>query len=187
MFWPAELSFLLYLFAKTLILCYIIVSIKKTFLRGITVKQILFVCSGNICRSPMAEAYFNMLARNSGSQWHAVSAGVCAAEGLPASAKAADVMKEYSASLDGFSSRPVSVGLLQDSELVICMEMNHCRAVSGFYSAAAGKTRLLTHWLHGVEAEKDIRWLSEDIDFYRSCFNTMKPALDNLFEYINQQ
>ena len=135
----------------------------------------------------MAEAYFNMLAGKYGSAWRAVSAGVCAAEGLPASAKAVALMAEFSAPLADFASKPVSVGMLQDSAVVVCMESGQCRAVAGFYPPAAEKTYLLTHWLPGEDADPDIRWLSEDIDFYRSCFNTMKPALDNLFEYINQQ
>lgn len=134
----------------------------------------------------MAEAYFNMLAGKHGSRWHAASAGVCAADGMRASANAVALMQEFSAHLDDFRSRSVSVGMLQDSALIICMEAQHCRAITNFYPRAAEKTKLLANWLKEGNRESDISWLSEDFDFYRSCFNTMKTALDNLFEYVNQ-
>jgi protein-tyrosine phosphatase len=45
------------------------------------IKQILLVCTANVCRSPMAEAIFNALAEERGLAWRAESAGVAALEG----------------------------------------------------------------------------------------------------------
>lgn len=134
----------------------------------------------------MAEAYFNMMAKKHGCRWHAVSGGTCALNGNPASSSAVSLMAEYSASLENFRSSSISVGTLMDSELVICMETAHCKALSEFYPPAAGKIHLLSHWLAGSGCDTDINWLSDSYDFHRSCFEIMKPALDNLFEYVNQ-
>ena len=48
-------------------------------------KTVLFVCTGNTCRSPMAECLLNALAREQGAQVCAASAGLCAPDGAPAS------------------------------------------------------------------------------------------------------
>ena len=56
--------------------------------------KILFVCTGNSCRSPMAELYFNHMARQKGLDITAASAGIYANDGGPISRGAAAVMQE---------------------------------------------------------------------------------------------
>lgn len=83
-------------------------------------KMILFVCTGNTCRSPMAAALFNKLCRNPG--WHAESAGTAAYAGEPASALAVTVMQnEYDLDISGHRSRPVTGKLLREAEWVLTM------------------------------------------------------------------
>ena len=65
--------------------------------------RILFVCTGNTCRSPMAEALFNAA---SGVKHFALSAGIAAFDGIPASENAVLAMKERGDSLNVLTASP---------------------------------------------------------------------------------
>jgi protein-tyrosine-phosphatase len=82
------------------------------------VKKVLFVCSGNTCRSPMAKELFTrfLSCREGGSlayEYQASSAGIWAADGLPASPEALEVMREeYAIDLSGHRSRRLNQELV---------------------------------------------------------------------------
>lgn len=83
-------------------------------------RTVLFVCTGNTCRSPMAAALFNKLCFR--TDLSAESAGVAAFAGEPASALACTVMQnEYGLDLSGHRSRPVTGELLRSAEWVLTM------------------------------------------------------------------
>ena len=83
--------------------------------------KVLFICQGNTCRSPMAEALFNHLQPD--ACYMAGSAGLGAVEGQAASPQAVAVMKElYGIDLSGHRSRPVDLELLKTARLILTME-----------------------------------------------------------------
>ena len=67
--------------------------------------KILFVCSGNTCRSPMAEALFNDIANKEVMPFCALSAGLFTEDGLPYSSNSVQVLKECGITLIGSSKR----------------------------------------------------------------------------------
>ncbi len=87
------------------------------------VRNILFLCTGNICRSPVAEAVARQMYHGSGLEFH--SAGLSARHGLPASADSVAYGKATGAGLDGHCSRPVSAGILSETLWVIGMTRSH--------------------------------------------------------------
>ncbi|MDL2274335.1 low molecular weight protein arginine phosphatase [Oscillospiraceae bacterium OttesenSCG-928-G22] len=106
--------------------------------------RVLFVCTGNTCRSPMAEGIFNKLAAEQGVPARASSAGLYAM-GEPASAHAIEVMRRYGIDLSAHRARPVTRALLGESDAVICMTRAHADAlVAQFPDAAPRVTTLLS-------------------------------------------
>jgi L-threonylcarbamoyladenylate synthase len=113
---------------------------------------ILFVCSGNTCRSPMAEAIArHMLAEKlhvpedelekKGLQ--VVSAGAMAMPGTRAAAAAIDAVREMGGDLTKHRSRMLSVELIHQADMIYAMSQNHARAVTALVPSAAEKVTTL--------------------------------------------
>lgn len=85
-------------------------------------RKVLFVCTGNTCRSPMAEGIFRKVA---GENYEVSSAGVAAMDGSAASRETLGVLKDQGISLDGFRSRMVDEAMLKSAEAVFCMTEGH--------------------------------------------------------------
>ena len=90
-------------------------------------KTILFVCTGNTCRSPMAECMLTALIRERGleQECRAFSAGTFAADGDPASIGALRAMQQRGLSLENHHSRAVTRALLDSADLIIGMSESH--------------------------------------------------------------
>lgn len=83
--------------------------------------DVLFVCSGNTCRSPMAATLFNAMCERRGLPYRAESAGLYAQEGNTASDGAFYTMKERGLDLSRHVAEPFSAKLAGDARLVIAM------------------------------------------------------------------
>ncbi len=89
--------------------------------------SILFVCSANQCRSPMAEVLFRQLLEEKveAGDWRVESAGVWAYQGAKATQNAQVVMAERGLNLEGHRSQPTDPALLKQFEIIIVMEEEH--------------------------------------------------------------
>jgi len=104
--------------------------------------RILLVCSGNTCRSPMAEALLRRALAESGPEGIAVaSAGTGALTGSPASEGAYLVALEAGLDLSGHRARLLSRDLVDGADLILAMSAGHLRRVEAL--GGAGKATLL--------------------------------------------
>ena len=98
-------------------------------------KTIVFVCTGNTCRSPMAECMFQALVREHGleKEWRVLSAGTYAASGAPASTGSLRAMQRRGLSLESHKSQAVTRALLDSADLVVGMGQSHIMQLRMMY------------------------------------------------------
>tara|TARA_R110001599_G_scaffold18608_1_gene72189 strand:+ start:253 stop:699 length:447 start_codon:yes stop_codon:yes gene_type:complete len=114
--------------------------------------NILVLCQGNICRSPVAEA---LLKR----QWPTKkiqSAGLSAMVGHVADATAAQIASTDQLDLSSHIARQVTTDMLQWADLILVMSQGQRSQVGQLTPEAMGKTLLLGHWLDLPGQQKDI-------------------------------
>ncbi|HEX8237877.1 MAG TPA: low molecular weight protein arginine phosphatase [Abditibacteriaceae bacterium] len=113
---------------------------------------ILFVCSGNTCRSPLAVAAWSRLA---GADSHAlkstdvVSAGAFASEGAPASRHAVTVAQGWGCDLSAHRARQLRDEDIKRADLICTMTQSQAEVLRGRYPADAAKVRVLGQWRSG--------------------------------------
>ncbi|HEV3463206.1 MAG TPA: low molecular weight phosphatase family protein, partial [Actinomycetota bacterium] len=106
--------------------------------------SVLFVCTGNICRSPTAEALARReLARYPGVPIQVASAGSHALEGNPAASRSLLAAASRGASLERHFARELTRRRVRAADLVLCMATEHRPFVLSYDRSAAGRTFLL--------------------------------------------
>ena len=104
-----------------------------------SVQSVLFVCHGNICRSPLAEAYFRFLVEKEGRRLTVRSAGLETTPGKPADDRAKVIALEHRLSLDNHATTQVHMELLDQSDLIIVMEIAQKDRIQRLYPRSEGK------------------------------------------------
>jgi protein-tyrosine phosphatase len=122
--------------------------------------RLLFVCTANICRSPMAEALASLLARQRGISVEVASAGTHALEGQPAAPNTVKVVRELGGDLERHVSRPMDDALVAWADRILVMEMRHARTLRERFPASDEKVQLLGTFGGLVEIDDPYgRWI----------------------------
>ncbi|MBR6708869.1 MAG: low molecular weight protein arginine phosphatase [Clostridia bacterium] len=105
--------------------------------------DIVFVCTGNTCRSPMAEGMFRALGGEEKLGMKAASAGMFAHNGMCATPYAVEAMKEYGADLSMHQARQITPEIVANAKYLFCATAAHYDHLIQMYPEAESKTYLL--------------------------------------------
>ncbi len=146
--------------------------------------NILFVCTGNTCRSAMAAAMFRaMLAEKGIKDIKVASAGIAAIPGGKASPNAVQVMSEQGVDLNSHRSRQVDEGLLKEADLILTMTENHKLAVKSWEPSVWDKIYTLKEYA-GMD-DKDISDpFGQSEVIYRQTLEEIKQSLEKIIHKL---
>ena len=147
--------------------------------------RLLIVCTGNTCRSAMAEGLMKRMLREGKVQGVEVrSAGTIAGGGSPASEGAIDACREVEVDLSDHCSTHLSPQLVTWADLVLCMENYHAVSVTDLVPGASGKTHLLGEFGPPDRSLEISDPVGLPISYYRACrdrlFDCLRGVLDQL-------
>ena len=150
-------------------------------------KTILFICTGNICRSPMAEGLFRHAVKGRGD-FEVLSAGVGAMEGLPPSENAGRALRELGLDISEQRSRILSAELVQRADYIFGMTHSHVDAIMLMYPQAAEKTFLLREFDETLDSfENDISDpIGGSLDVYQNCRDQIEQGIASMLKFIEQ-
>jgi glycine hydroxymethyltransferase len=148
-------------------------------------RNVLFVCTGNVCRSPMAQGLFADLVRGR-RDIEVTSAGIGAVGGQSPSPYAVDVMAELGLNIRNIRSKPLMVDLVRKADFIFVMTYGHLDSMLLLFPSAAEKTFLLR------EFETDLPVMERDIcdpigqsrETYRQCRDEIRASLPRLLDLI---
>jgi len=146
-------------------------------------KKILFVCTGNICRSPMAEHLLrDRLAKD--SEWEVASAGIMAGRGMTASDEAIEALGERGIDLSSHRSQPVDRELVDASAIVVVMTDSHLQQMDDMFPDFRGKFFMMKSFDSKTRDIGDPIGLSADV--YRRVRGEIESSLPGLIEFMKR-
>lgn len=148
-------------------------------------KTVLFICTGNVCRSPMAEG---LLRHMTGGHVEAVSAGLGAGRGQPPSLHAIEVLRQEGVDISGQRSQPVSAELLRRADHIFTMTRDHLDMLLLLFPEMESKARLLRFDEAAKGGRADIPDpIGGSRATYEACKEDIKRALPRVIEIITGQ
>ncbi|MBA2707014.1 MAG: low molecular weight protein arginine phosphatase [Gemmatimonadaceae bacterium] len=146
--------------------------------------KLLFACSGNTCRSPLAEAIAKRLLEVAGrTDVDVSSAGTQAWDGSPASDGALLVGMERNLDLSAHRSRPLTAEVVANSDLILVMSRAHLTRVKELDPRA--RVHLLAGFSSGSSAGRSIQDpFGGDLAAYRATADDLEEELTGLLERI---
>lgn len=138
--------------------------------------EILFVCTGNTCRSPMAEAILKYLSKKNNLDLNAKSAGIFARENGPIAINSIEVMRDFDIDISNYTSNSIDNLDFNDIDIILTMGKSHKEILIDRYPYLRKKIFLLNDYAFGIE--EDIR------DPFGGDLREYKSVLDEIYKAI---
>ncbi|MEK7814161.1 MAG: low molecular weight protein arginine phosphatase [Candidatus Desantisbacteria bacterium] len=150
------------------------------------IQKILFICTGNTCRSLMAEYLLKKMAKDNELEIEVRSAGISAWGNSQIPALTLVVLKKEEISPDGHVVTPLTTTLIEWADLILTMETPHLNRVIGLVPEARGKVFLLTEY--GNTTLRDKQGIPDPFggsrEAYETCITKIKGCLGQLVQIL---
>lgn len=150
------------------------------------IRKILFVCTGNSCRSIMAEAYLNKLAEEEGARIEVRSAGTLGLEGSSPSKEVIALLEKEGIDSSRYMSKGLSKEMVAWADIILVMAPEHKLAVLGLSPAAESKVRYLGEFNpdRGEIIIPDP--IGRPLAFYISSFKVIKQSIEEFIKWLEK-
>jgi protein-tyrosine-phosphatase len=149
-------------------------------------RHLVFVCTGNICRSPMAEGLMRHKFKEAGRDDLIVSSmGIHAQYGFPATEHAQKVCKEDGFDISSHKARYLMGDELEKADLILCMEPVHIKFVKTFFPRIQNKVFLLGAWPDRATRKSPIQDpMGGSYEKYQQVFDLIKHHIERIFPLL---
>ena len=151
---------------------------------------ILTICTGNVCRSPMAEKLLQhaLIGQDSPlNQIEIVSAGVAAGYGDPASANSVAALKKIKIDLGRHKSQPLTQDLIDRAFLILGMTQSHIDILNHYYTGLPQRVHLFREFMGKGKTPEIPDPYGQDYEAYANCFDSMVEAIPSLITYLKNE
>src|SRR5678815_3268568 len=149
--------------------------------------RILFVCTGNTCRSPLSEAIARKIAIERGlTDVEAMSAGTSAHDGAPASDGSLLVGLERNMDLGGHRAQTLNRDLVRQADLILAMGPHHLERIEAL--GGAGRSYLLSDYAsHGASSRPISDPIGAELDVYRATADELEEEIRRVLDRITAE
>ncbi len=148
-------------------------------------KHLLFICTGNTCRSPMAAAVFNHFAELQNSDWFASSAGLATETGSKISQNTIDALREHDIYIEDYQSYQLEERMIKDADIVLTMTDTQRDLLRIYFPIYKDKIFSFAEYMdyHGDIPDP----YGKDITAYREIAKIFIETMPKLVEKLKQQ
>ena len=151
---------------------------------------ILFVCTANVCRSPMAEALFRHALdaeKEPLNKLDVASAGVFAAANQPATENSCIALKKVKLDLGEHRSQPLTEDLARKAILILGMTRSHCELIKEGFPNLSAEVRLMREFIPDTRQTEIPDPFGSDLAVYQICRDSMVEAIPPLLDYLRNK
>lgn len=148
-------------------------------------KKIMFICTGNICRSAMADGLMKKLVKDSNKDIEVYSCGIFAEDGDMPTFNAIEAIKEYDVDLKSHRATNIRDSKIEEMDIILCATISHKNNVISMYPNLKDKVFTIKEYANFDKSDLDIPdpW-GYDIETYRFCASTISNCLYKIIEKI---
>ncbi len=143
--------------------------------------KILFVCTGNTCRSPMAQGLCQKYITENEliGQYGCASAGLDVADGSPISDNAAIVMNEIGINMTSHRAKRVTREMMEQADVVYAMSATHRNMLRTLFPENSGKVQILGHPIFDP--------YGQNLDFYRFSRDSLRDKVNRAMNDLREE